>query len=98
VDYLKTAGVVQGFWSVNPIPIESEHIRQTPKFGFRTIEDIKSLKNLTGKLLYNEMNYFSSMISKRKLGEFIRIAGQQNSDEEKAEKFLYLINTEVDGL
>ena len=36
------------------------------------------------------------MISKRKLGEFIRIASQQNSDEEKAEKFLHLLQTEGD--
>jgi hypothetical protein len=46
---------------------------------------------LTGDLLNQEMNYFSSMISKPKLGEFIRIANQENSDEAKAEKFLQLI-------
>ncbi len=96
VDYLKTAGVVQGFWSLNPHPIDSAHIQQTPKLGFRTIEDINLLRELIGELLRHEMNYFSSMISKRKLGEFIRIASQQNSDEEKAEKFLHLLQTEGD--
>jgi hypothetical protein len=37
------------------------------------------------------MNYFSSMISKLKLGEIIRIASQENTDIAKAEKFLTLI-------
>ncbi|MGI6569881.1 MAG: hypothetical protein ACOX27_02290 [Caldicoprobacterales bacterium] len=96
VDFLKTAGVIQGFWSLNPYPIESDHIRQTDKFGFRTIEDIKTVKGLLSKLLNQEMNYFSSMISKRKLGEFIRISSQENTDEQKAEKFLQLLHTEVD--
>ncbi|MEW6622993.1 MAG: hypothetical protein AB1420_07695 [Bacillota bacterium] len=91
VDFLKMAGVVQGFWSLNPRPTESEYIQQTPNNGFRTIENIETLKNLIDKLINQEMNYFSSMISKLKLGEFIRIANLENSDELKAEKFLQLI-------
>lgn len=91
VDFLKTAGVIQGFWSLNPRPTETDHVRQTPKSGFQTIENIDTLQVLTGELLNQEMNYFSSMISKSKLGEFIRIAYQENSDEAKAEKFLQLI-------
>lgn len=91
VDFLKTAGVIQGFWSLNPSPTESDHIRQTPKIGFQTIENLKVLQSLTSELLNQKMNYFSSMISKPRLGEFIRIANQENSDETKAEKFLQLI-------
>jgi hypothetical protein len=91
VDFLKTAGVIQGFWSLNPNPTTTNHIRKTPKFGFQTIENIESLQTLTVGLLKHEMNYFSSMISKPKLGEFIRIAYQENSDEAKASKFLQLI-------
>ncbi|MGC9331185.1 MAG: hypothetical protein ACP5DZ_04820 [Bacteroidales bacterium] len=34
VDFLKTAGVIQGFWSLNPNPTETNHVRQTPKGGF----------------------------------------------------------------
>jgi hypothetical protein len=37
------------------------------------------------------MNYFSSMLSKAKLGEIITIANKENSDILKAEKFLSLI-------
>lgn len=91
VDFLKTAGVIQGFWSLNPYPTESSHIRQTPKLGFQTIESLESLQTFTGSLLNQEINYFSSMISKPRLGEIIRTANQENSDEAKAEKFLQLI-------
>lgn len=91
VDFLKAAGVIQGFWSLNPNPIETDHIRQTTNLGFQTIESIELLKSLISELLNQKMNYFSSMVSKPKLGEFIRIANKENSDEEKAEKFLYLI-------
>jgi hypothetical protein len=91
VDFLKTAGVIQGFWSLNPCPTDTEHVRQTPVNGFQTIENIETLSTLTGQLLTQEINYFSSMISKPRLGEIIRIANQENSDEAKAEKFLQLI-------
>lgn len=91
VDFLKTAGVIQGFWSLNSNPTDSEHVRQTPNTGFQTVGNLEIITNLIGELLNHEMNYFSSMISKPKLGEFIRIANQENSDEAKAEKFLQLI-------
>ncbi|MDY6800643.1 MAG: hypothetical protein SVU94_05400 [Bacteroidota bacterium] len=91
VDFLKTAGVIQGFWSLNPKPTETIHVRKTPELGFQTIDNIDSLKELTGKLLKQEMNYFSSMVSKQKLGEYIQIANKENSIEDKAEKFLQLI-------
>ena len=91
VDFLKTFGVIQGFWSLNPKPTESDHIRNTPNLGFQTIENIDNLKSLITILLKDKFNYFSSMISKPKLGEFIRISSQENSDEAKAEKFLKLI-------
>jgi hypothetical protein len=60
-------------------------IEKTENNGFQTI------KNLIDKLLNNELNYFSSMISKSKLGKYIRISSQENSDEAKAERFLKLI-------
>ncbi len=91
VDFLKTAGVIQGFWSLNPNPTDSEHVRHSPVKGFQTIENLATLSELTGELLNQEMNYFSSMISKPKLGEFIQIANQEKSNEAKAEKFLQLI-------
>jgi len=91
VDFLKTSGVIQGFWSLNPNPTESDYIKNTPKLGFQTIIDKEQLLNNCKELLTNDMNYFSSMISKLKLGEIIKIASQENTDIAKAEKFLTLI-------
>jgi len=91
VDFLKTAGVIQGFWSLNPAPTSTEHVRSTPLNGFQTVENINLLSKLINELLNQEMNYFSSMISKPKLGEIIRIANEENTAEAKAEKFLQLI-------
>ena len=91
VDFLKSAGVIQGFWSLNPAPTNTEHVKFTPKKGFQTIENMARLTTLTSELLNQEMNYFSTMVSKPKLGEFIRIANQEKSDISKAEKFLEMM-------
>jgi len=91
VDSLKTAGVIQGFWSLNPEPTQSDYIKETDKLGFRTIKDINTIKSLVKELLSTERNYFSSMISQEKLGEYIRIANQEPTDEAKAKNFLSLI-------
>ena len=92
VDFLKTSGVIQGFWSLNPKPTEEKFIKTTPKGGFRTIESPEMLLELTRHLIENDMNYFSSMISKRNLGELIAEADRESTDIAKAEKFLNLIN------
>jgi len=90
-DVLKNSGIIQGFWSINPKPTESDFIKKTDKLGFQTISDYSSLTRLTNELLDLKLNFFSSMISKPELGKFIRIANQEKSDEEKAEKFLKLL-------
>ena len=91
VDYLKTAGVIQGFWSLNPRPTETEFISKSPENGFITISELNQLKSLVDDILSNEMDYFSSMISKQKLGELIKIASKESSDVLRAEKFLELL-------
>ncbi len=93
VDFLKTSGVIQGFWSLNPKPTNSDYVKNTPKLGFQTILDKDQLFNNCKELVTNDMNYFSSMISKLKLGEIIRIASQEATDIAKAEKFLTLIRS-----
>ncbi|NLH60129.1 MAG: hypothetical protein GX452_01835 [Ignavibacteriales bacterium] len=93
VDFLKTSGVIQGFWSLNPNPTNADYVKNTPKFGFQTILDKKQLYDNCKELVINDMNYFSSMISKLKLGEIIRIASQEATDIAKAEKFLTLIRS-----
>jgi hypothetical protein len=93
VDFLKTSGVIQGFWSLNPNPTNSDYIKNTPKLGFQTILNREQLFNNCKELVTNDINYFSSMISKMKLGEIIRIASQETTDIAKAEKFLTLIRS-----
>jgi hypothetical protein len=91
VDFLKTSGVIQGFWSLNPQPTPSDFVKETPKKGFQTIQSADKLFNLCKEIVETDLNYFSSMTSKAKLGEFIRIASQEPTDIAKAEKFLTLI-------
>jgi hypothetical protein len=93
-DILKNSGVIQGFWSINPNPTEDDFIKKTDKLGFQTIKDYSALTEITKKLLTLKLNYFSSMITKNELGRLIRIASQEKSDEEKAEKFLELLRGE----
>jgi len=93
VDFLKTSGVIQGFWSLNPNPTNTDYIKETPNLGFQTILNQEQLFNNCKELVTNDVNYFSSMISKMKLGEIIRIASKETTDIAKAEKFLTLIRS-----
>ncbi len=45
----------------------------------------------------NNMNCFSSMISKLKLGEIIRIASQEATDIAKAEKLFNILGVPLSG-
>lgn len=91
VDFLKTSGVIQGFWSLNPEPTNSDYIKSTPQLGFQTVLNREQIINNCKDLVTKDMNYFSSMISKVELGKIIRIASQEATEIAKAEKFLTLI-------
>lgn len=91
VDFLKKSGVIQGFLSLFPNPTNSDFVIKTPQNGFRTIETYQNLRNILKQILNEDISYFSSMISKPKLGEIITIANKESTDTEKAEKFLELI-------
>lgn len=46
-DYLKTSGVVQGFWSLNPAPCnDDDYAKETAQQGFVTVQDERMLENL----------------------------------------------------
>lgn len=94
VDHLKVAGIIQGFWSVNPKPLDNdgENIKKTNKQGFYRFDSFSELKNSFETLLSEERNYFSSMKSKKELGQIIEKANKEQSFEKKAEVFLKLIN------
>lgn len=94
VDYLKIAGIVQGFWSVNSQPLDSdgENIKKTNKQGFYRFDSFSELRNAFENLLSEERNYFSSMKNKKELGQIIEKANKESTYEKKAEVFLKLIN------
>jgi len=91
VDFLKSSGVIQGFWSLNPKPTITDFIKETPKKGFETITGQNMLEQHCIKLTKAKMNYFSSMISVEKLGNIIYVASQEKTDVARGEKFLFLI-------
>ena len=93
VDFLKQAGIIQGFISVYPGP-SKDCIKETSKKGFQTFEDYSRLQVFLNDLISSNMHFFASMLSKTKLGHIIAIAGEQSTEAAKAEKFLQLLNEE----
>ncbi|MEN4019747.1 MAG: hypothetical protein PQ967_03625 [Methanobacterium sp.] len=93
VDHLKVAGIIQGFWSVNPESLDNdeESIKKTEEEGFYRFDTFDELKNSFDFLLSEERNFFSSMKSKKELGQIIEIADKEKTYEKKAEVFLKLI-------
>ncbi|MFQ3574725.1 MAG: hypothetical protein SNJ53_08870 [Thermodesulfovibrionales bacterium] len=93
VDHLKIAGIIQGFWSVNPKPLDNdgENIKKTEKQGFYRFDSFDEMKKSFESLLSEERNFFSSMKTTKELGKIIEIANSEESYEKKAERFLRLI-------
>lgn len=92
VDFLKKAGVIQGFWSLFPEPTDgNDYIKATPEKGFQTIEKPYDLEERLENLLAEEMHFFSSMVPKKQLGSIIYEAAKEQNDIKRAEKFLELL-------
>ena len=91
VDFLKQAGVIQGFISLYPNPTES-FIKSTPNKGFQTFDNYLTLEKFISDLVTSDMNFFSSMLPKKQLGQIITISAKENTEIKKAEKFLELLN------
>ena len=98
VDHLKISGVVQGFLSINPKPLDGEAtIKTTTKKGFIRFDSYESLRQALVELLSMKLNFFSSMKSKEELGRLIEIADKEPTYELKAETFLKLLESEENG-
>lgn len=95
VDHLKKSGIIQGFWSVNPKPLDNygENIKKTYSGGFIRMDSYSELISNLEKLTSIEQNYFSSMKTKKDLGSIIEISNREKELEKKAEKFLSLIRS-----
>ncbi|MDI6903035.1 MAG: hypothetical protein QMC77_04795 [Methanocellales archaeon] len=93
VDHLRRSGVIQGFWSVNPNPLDNdgENIKNTEGLGFYRFDAYNELIDKLDELLREEREFFSSMRTKSELGRIIEIANREDTYERKAEKFLSLI-------
>ena len=94
VDFLKKAGIIQGFYSVNPNPLDEpskDNIKGTPERGFLRIDEINEFYDNLRNIIKEDKEFFSSMLSKKELGRLIEIASKEPTYEKKAEKFLRLL-------
>lgn len=93
VDNLKNYGIIQGFWSLNPAPLDNngENIKSTENVGFIRFDSFSEFKDHLLDLLKEERMFFAGMRTKRELGTFVEIANKEETYEKKAEKFLSLM-------
>lgn len=92
VDHLKTAGITQGFWSINPKPLDNQDtLETTNRKGFMRFNTYESFQSSVVELLSMPMNFFSGMKSKEELGRLIESANRASTYQQKGEKFLKLL-------
>lgn len=92
VDHLKTSGIIQGFWSVNPKPLdEGDTLDATGAKGFVRFDTYESFQHALVELISAELNFFAGMKSKEELGRFIEIANTESTYPQKSETFLRLL-------
>ncbi len=91
----KRGGITQGFWSINPNPLDAQKTLETTNgWGFMRFDTYDSLRCSIIKLLSMPMNFFSGMKSKEALGRFIESANEASTYQQKAERFLKLLQEE----
>ncbi len=91
VDFLKQNGIIQSFISLYPNPT-NDFIKNTDNKGFQTFNEYQDLTNYIVEIVNSDMNFLSSMLPKRKLGQIITLSAKEKDNVSKAEKFLNLIN------
>lgn len=91
-DYLKTSGIIQGFWSLNPFPLNHGNTRKnSSKKGFIRFNNTEELNISLNTLFNQDLNFFSGMQSPEKLGQIIEIANCEKTYEDKGLKFINLL-------
>ena len=91
-DYLKSAGIIQGFWSLNPFPLNHGNTRKrSHKNGFIRMDNVDELNMSLNQLFKQDLNFFSGMENPKKLGQLIEIANREKTYENKGLKFLNLL-------
>ncbi len=91
-DYLKKAGIIQGFWSLNPFPLNHGNTRKrSHKKGFLRMDNTDEFNMSLDKLFNQELNFFSGMQNPKKLGQLIELANREKTYQEKGLKFINLL-------
>ena len=91
-DYLKSSGIIQGFWSLNPFPLNHGNTRKrSVKKGFVRLDNTDELNMTLNQLFKQELNFFSGMESPRDLGHIIEIANKETTYEQKGLKFINML-------
>jgi len=95
-DHLKQAGILQGFWSVNPAPRDGSvaTLKQTPGAGFMRFESYEEFHNQAANLLAEDRIFFSAMKGKAELGKVIQEAAAEPTLELKAVKLISLLRSQ----
>jgi len=97
VDHLKKSGIIQGFWSLNPDPLDGTFtIKHSPEKCFIRMDSFSELVNELDNLFIGQSEFFSSMLSKTELGRFIELANMESDYISKAQKFLTLIRGNIE--
>ena len=93
VDNLKNYGIIQGFWSLNPTPLDNnrENIKTTKKKGFLRFDSYSDFKTQLLALLKEDIMFFAGMKPKKELGKFIEIVNKEDTYEKKGERFLNML-------
>ena len=91
-DFLKASGIIQGFWSLNPFPVNNSNTRKkSSKKAFIRFDNSDELNMSCDQLFNQELNFFSGMQTPEKLGHIIEIANKEDTYENKGLKFLNLL-------
>jgi len=93
IDGWKQTGIVQGFFSVNPRPLngqanEKDNPKGTPKGGFLRWDSPEEAKETLQGLVANKGLYFSGFLSMETLGRLIEYASRGKNFVEKARLFI----------
>ncbi len=71
--------MIQGFVSLYPNPTET-FVKETPNKGFQTFENYEKFSQFISELVLSDMNFFSSMLSKKQLGRLIDVSAKEKND------------------
>ena len=91
-DFLKSSGIIQGFWSLNPFPVNDSNTKKTShKNAFLRFDNSDELYMTLNQLFKQELNFFAGMENPENLGRLIEIADKQDDNVNKGLKFLNLL-------